>query len=176
VSKARRALIDTPELNLALMAFLVHYPWEFLQVPFFAGMATAPHWDAVKFCTTATLGDVVFTVIAFWGTALFVGSRSWIGQVRPGATAVFVAIGVGLTMASERLATGPLARWSYSELMPVLPILGVGLVPILQWLILPPAIVWLVRRQLAGAAVLSTRGGSCNGPPGRPLDPQQFRR
>jgi hypothetical protein len=32
--------------------------------------------------------------------------------------------------------------------MPTLPILGTGLIPAFQWLLLPPVIVWLVRRQL----------------------------
>ena len=48
----------------------------------------------------------------------------------------------------ERLATGPLERWAYAERMPVIPLLEVGLSPLLQWIVVPPLIVWLVRRQL----------------------------
>jgi len=32
--------------------------------------------------------------------------------------------------------------------MPVIPLLGVGLSPLLQWVVLPPIVVWFVRRQL----------------------------
>jgi hypothetical protein len=32
--------------------------------------------------------------------------------------------------------------------MPVVPLLEVGLSPLLQWIVLPPLIVWFVRRQL----------------------------
>jgi hypothetical protein len=146
------SVMDTPEANVALFAFLLHYPWEFLQVPFFADMTMAPHWDAVKFCTRATLGDVGITLVAFWGTAVAARSRDWIRHPRRTTTTAFVVIGMVITIVSERLATGPLGRWTYSELMPVVPVLGVGLVPVIQWLVLPLALVWLVRRQLAGAA------------------------
>ena len=50
----------------------------------------------------------------------------------------------------EALATGPLKRWTYDEAMPRLPILGIGLLPLLQWLLLPPLVVWIVRRQISG--------------------------
>jgi hypothetical protein len=144
--------METPEANVALFAFLVHYPWEFLQVPFFEGMATAPHWEAVRFCTRATAGDAGIALVAFWGAAALVGSRRWIRKPQRIATTTFIAIGIAVTIVFERLATGPLGRWDYSELMPVLPVLEVGMVPLAQWLILPWAILWLVRRQLAGAA------------------------
>jgi hypothetical protein len=39
-----------------------------------------------------------------------------------------------ITIVSERLATRSLGRWTYSELMPVVPVLGVGLVPVIRWL------------------------------------------
>ncbi len=28
-----RAILDQPELNIAIFAFLLNYPWEFLQIP-----------------------------------------------------------------------------------------------------------------------------------------------
>jgi hypothetical protein len=32
--------------------------------------------------------------------------------------------------------------------MPVVPGVGIGLSPLIQWLALPPLVIWLVRRQL----------------------------
>lgn len=37
-------------------------------------------------------------------------------------------------------------RWAYSDLMPIVPFLGIGVVPILQWLVLPPAVLYFLRR------------------------------
>jgi hypothetical protein len=34
--------------------------------------------------------------------------------------------------------------------MPMVPVLRVGLTPVLQWVIVPPLVVWFVKRQLAG--------------------------
>lgn len=143
-----RRVLEAPEANVAVFAFLLDYPWEFLQVPLFRGMAAAPHWEAVKFCTGATLGDAVIAVVAFWGVAAAAGTRRWI--LRPSAAQVagFVAIGLAITLALEWLATGPLGRWEYAEAMPVVPLIGVGLAPALQWILLPPLVAWFVRRQL----------------------------
>lgn len=141
-------VLDQPELNVALFAFLLNYPWEFLQVPFFEGMAAAPHWDAVRFCTRATLGDAVIALIAFWAVAAWTHSRGWILQPSTKQILGFVVVGLAITVAFEWLATEVLVRWAYAERMPTIPLLGTGILPLLQWIVLPPIIVWFVRRQL----------------------------
>lgn len=141
-------ILDLPELNVALFAFLLNYPWEFLQVPFFEAMAAAPHWDAVRFCTRATLGDAGIALIAFWAVAAWVRSRAWILEPNTKHVVGFVAVGLAITVAFEWLATEILGRWAYAERMPTLPLLGTGILPLAQWIILPPIIAWFVRRQL----------------------------
>lgn len=142
-------MLALPELNVALFAFLLNFVWEMLQVPFFAEMPRMPHWSAVLFCARATVGDAEIAVIAYWAVALLAApGRKWI--LRPSRRHVggFVAAGVGVTVVLEIVFTRVWHRWSYSELMPVVPVLDVGLSPIAQWMILPPLVVWLVRRQL----------------------------
>lgn len=139
-----------PETNVALFAFLLNYPWEFIQVPLFEGMAGAPHWEAVKGCTRAATGDALITLIAFWFVAAINGSRRWIVVESSRNLLVFVAIGVAITIGIESLAVRGrwIAQWTYAVSMPVVPVLGVGLAPLLQWIILPLAVAALVRRQL----------------------------
>ena len=50
--------------------------------------------------------------------------------------------------------------------MPVIPGIGVGLSPLLQWIILPLLLVWFVRRQLAGAQapIRDSKGTDFAGP------------
>lgn len=146
----RNRLLALPELNFALFAFLLNYVWEMLQIPFYAGVALMPHWDAVLFCTRATLGDAGIAVVAFWLVAgTTAAGRGW--ALRPGRQQViaFTAAGVGITLVLEIVFTRLWPRWTYSQMMPVLPVVDVGVVPILQWVVLPPLVVWLVRRQLA---------------------------
>jgi hypothetical protein len=144
-----RSILDVLELNVAIFALLLNFPWEFLQAPLFKDMASAPHWAAVKVCGLSTLGDALIALVAFWSVAATVRSRRWILRPTPRQVAGFVAVGLVITVLAERLGTGLLHRWAYAPAMPVIPVLGVGLSPILQWVALPLALVWFVRRQLS---------------------------
>lgn len=143
---------------MASFGFLLNYPWEMLQTPFFVGMAEMPHWHAVRECSWAALGDVGLLVAAFWLAATVERNRGWMTHPRPRSVAVFMAAGLVATVALEWLATTQWDRWQYAERMPTLPGLGTGLAPVLQWLVLPPLLIWLVRRQLLGAAALASAG------------------
>ena len=147
------ALTWTPEFNVALFAFLLNLPWELWQVPLFDWMAAAPHWEAVKTCSRAAAGDAVIAVVAYWSVALVVRHRGWVVVPTTSTVLGFTACGLAITVAIERLALGGfwLQDWSYSPLMPVVPGLGVGLTPLAQWLVLPPLLIWLVRRQLTSS-------------------------
>lgn len=140
--------------NLAFVAFLLHFVWEFLHVPLFADMPDMAHWDAVRFCARAALGDVVITLAAFWMVALVYQDRHWILAPPKAAIAGFIAVGVVITVALEWHATAIADRWQYGDLMPTLPVLGTGLSPLMQWILVPPLAVWIARRQILGQLAL----------------------
>jgi hypothetical protein len=148
------AITWLPEFNVAVFAFLLNYPWEFLQVPLFDGLKSAGHWQAVKGCSRAALGDAVIMLVVYWFVAAIAGSRHWILAPSGLQLALFVATGVSITALIEWLALSGLwiESWRYSSLMPVVPGIRVGLAPLLQWIVLPPLVVWFVRRQLAAAS------------------------
>lgn len=141
---------------MAFFGLLLNYPWEMLQAPFFAGVPEMGHWDAVRKCSWTTLGDAGLLVGAFWVAAAVQRTRAWMARPRPLAVAAFLAAGLLATIALEWLATNAWDRWQYAARMPTLPGLGTGLVPLLQWLVLPPLLIWIVRRQLHGAAALAS--------------------
>lgn len=144
-------LLHVPELPLAFFGFLLNFVWEMGAVPFYTQIGEARHWDVVWLCTQATLGDVVILLLAFWGAAMVAGTRAWVLAPRPLPFSVYLGIGLAVTVVFEHLATTILDRWAYAEAMPVLPLLGTGLMPLLQWLLLPPLALSLARRQLLGA-------------------------
>ncbi|MFU8818245.1 MAG: hypothetical protein ACNA74_00820 [Desulfurivibrio sp.] len=148
-------LTATPEFNVALFALLLNYPWEFFQAPFFKWMPEMPHWEAVLFCTRATLGDLLLALIAFWVVAALRRDRAWILTPTLPAVLAFILTGVVVTVGLEWYATQIGGRWEYAESMPLLPLLGTGLLPVAQWTILPPLLLWLARRQMAGQAALA---------------------
>jgi hypothetical protein len=135
-----------PAIRLALYALGVNFVWEMLQAPLFVGMLAMPRWDATALCLQAAAGDAAMIVIAF--AVVSIGTRERIWMMRPqygrlGAFAVLAALqGLGLEWVSVRLE-----RWTYGPLMPIEPVSGLGLAPILQWLILPLMLLWAVRRK-----------------------------
>jgi hypothetical protein len=62
---------------------------------------------------------------------------------------LFTAFGIGYTIFSEIKSVTIKDFWGYSDLMPVIPFIGVGVVPLIQWIVIPPLIVFFVRRQLS---------------------------
>jgi hypothetical protein len=148
---------DAPETWVALFSLLLNYPWEFLQVPLFAGLGELPHWEAVETCSLAAVGDAVIALVAFWVAAAIGRSRRWLMRPRPATWSAYLATGLAITVALEWSATALFDRWQYAAEMPTVPWLGTGLTPLLQWLLLPPLVVVLARGQLRGqrAAVTS---------------------
>ena len=147
-----RALARNPELNVVVFALLLNFPWEILQASLFAGMGEAPHAVAIKACSQATFGDAVIMLFAYWSVSVLARSRNWIRAPSGRQLSWLVAIGVVVTVVIEWLATRGhwIGSWTYGKEMPVLPGLGIGLSPLIQWLVLPLLVVYLVCRQTGG--------------------------
>ncbi len=141
--------LDLPEFNVMIFAFLLNFVWEFWQIGWFADVGVVPHLEGVKICTRATFGDVGIALVAFWAVSFSTSTRSWVSDPTRRNVMSFVFVGVVITILFEWMATSVLDRWAYAETMPTLPILGTGLLPLMQWIIIPPLILWFVRRQLS---------------------------
>ena len=83
-----------PELPLAGFGFLAHFVWEMLQVPWFIGMADAPHGSVVGLCLRATGGDVLILLASFWLSSIACGNRRWLleGVRKPAVILVVTAL------------------------------------------------------------------------------------
>jgi hypothetical protein len=147
-----RGVLNLPELQVAIFAFLLSFAWEVLQAPFFQGMTEARHGDAVRLCTLATLGDVAIMLVNFWIVAGVRSGRRWVFHPTAAQVAGFTGLGLASAVLIEILATQVWQRWSYSDAMPTIPVLEVGLVPLFMWAVPPPVLVWFVHRQLTGGA------------------------
>lgn len=151
MSNALNQITRSPEFNVAVFSFLLHFVWEYIQAPIYAGMIEMNHWDGIKLCTSATFGDVGFALTAFWVTSLTARSRQWIFDPSARQVLLFLGVGIALTISFEYYYTTISLRWTYSELMPRVPPFGTGLSPLLQWLVIPLLVVWFTRRQVLGA-------------------------
>lgn len=139
--------LNAPEVNISVFGFLLNFVWEIWQMPLFEGMKDLSHFEATLHCTQAALGDVVILLVAFWIIALIAKARRWIFHPKTTQFVGFIAIGIVITVGFEAMAIHVLNRWQYAAAMPTLPVVGIGIVPILQWLIIPPIIVSMIRRR-----------------------------
>ena len=128
-------LISLGTLYVAI-ASISHLVWESTQLPLYTVWRTGTvheNFVAVVHCTG---GDVLITISTLLIAVLIARLCGW----RPfGSRIIFAAIvlGVGYTIFSEWLNVEVRRSWSYSSAMPVLPWLGTGLAPVLQWIFVP---------------------------------------
>lgn len=153
------------EARLAAWGFLLNLGWEFAQTPLYADSGQGLGylaWTRVH----CTLGDVLILLGGFWLTALAFRDRRWfLGRRHRVAAVLFVATGLLYTAWSEWFNTSLRAAWAYGPEMPRL--FGLGLTPLLQWLLLPPILILLLqRRQRAAGRRPSTSKGDrpCTAP------------
>lgn len=156
-----KALLDSPVFNIAIFALLFSLPWEFGQMWLYAGSAQLSHLQGIRICMAATVGDAAIVLAAFGVIALSARSSAWVRAPTFRQVAGFVAIGLVVTIAIEIIATrsNGVFSWRYTSTMPLTPVFGVGLVPLLMWLVVPLVVLWFVRRQIAGSVNLLTVAG-----------------
>ena len=99
-------------------------------------------------CIQASGGDALILLVSFWIVTILMKSREWLLLLTPYRIGLFIVPGIIITVVFEAMATGTLNRWVYSDEMPIIPVIGTGLSPFLQWVILPPFVLWLVNRHL----------------------------
>ena len=143
-----------PVAAVAGFSFGAHFVWEFLHAPLYQGLAEGTHWDGIKCCLLATLGDVVIAVVAYGAGAAATRDAWWLGnsaesrreRQHPRGVIAYLAIGLVITVVVEMLSVDAWGRWAYGPSMPTL--LGIGVSPLLQWIVVPLLVLWLARRHL----------------------------
>lgn len=144
VDESLRAKPRTTTAVIAIFVTLgLHFTWEMLQAPMFAPFAGSV-WTGTIRCFQAALGDLLLASGAYVVTAFVFRRPMWLVQgerwLTPAAT--WIAVGLLGTVVFERWAIES-GRWRYGSDMPTL--LGIGLLPLLQWLIVPALTVIAVR-------------------------------
>ena len=136
-----------PWTTLAGFAVIVHFAWEMAQMPLYR-MDEPSGWRMVGGCTQATFGDAIITLLAYATAAVLTGRRLWLVAPRALELTTFFGVGIAMTVGLEWWNVSVLHSWSYSRDMPSAA--GIGLSPLVQWIVLPPLILWLTRRHLHG--------------------------
>ena len=137
-SARRPRLVAVQEaLRILVVAFLLNWIWEATHAAAYVE-STGPFLYRLRHCLPMAGTDAVWT-LALWAlvTALWWGAD---GQVRSGVALAALGSATAIVVEWAALAEG---RWTYNALMPIVPIVGVGLWPVAQMTILPVITVWL---------------------------------
>ena len=124
--------------------------WEIVQLPLYTIWRAGSPYDLAVAVAHCTGGDVLIAAVSLALAWLMVGRRQWPARRYGRVGAVAVVLGVAYTVFSERYNVGVRATWAYSDLMPMVPFLDVGLSPVAQWIVIPIAGFLWAGRAIAG--------------------------
>jgi hypothetical protein len=128
-------------LLIALFAYVINLAWEYLHFPLY--VHAMPH----IYCA----GIDALLVLALWSAGIALFGWGWERRMCSHEMGVIASLGILLAWAIELRALY-LGTWSYAPAMPVLPLLHVGMSPILQLAIVPIVCIWLSVRIAAARA------------------------
>lgn len=126
-----------------LVIALGNLVWEFAHMPLYTLWETGTAAEIAFAAVHCTIGDVLIAVSALVAALCLFGSERWPEQGARPVALVSIAFGIAYTAFSEWLNVEVRGTWAYRDLMPVIPILGVGVSPMLQWVVLPGLALWL---------------------------------
>ncbi len=118
--------------------------WEAAQLRLYS-LGPCSDWPASGYAVLhCTLGDGVLAFAAYAVAALMTRRPVWPMHRPVAGLASATAATVAFTVWSEWRGVCVIGAWAYGPDMPT--IRGIGVAPLLQWLALPPAALWVVRR------------------------------
>lgn len=135
-------------VGVAVASFGLNYLWEMMQMPAFITGAGQPFPDGIAFaakhCFLPTLGDVLVacgTLAVGW---IVYRQVDWIHRLSTRDVLIISFALVLIAFLVEVANVHILRRWGYGPLMPVVPILGVGALPLIQLALLTLVSFWIV--------------------------------
>ena len=134
-----------PEVLLLILAFPAETLWEFAQLPLYTIWYDSD-WGYILYAVAhCTLGDMLILLSIYIIVSSLNRNRHWFLSNPIPNTVLFTVLGLGYTIYSEIINTQN-GAWAYTESMPVIPVIGIGGAPFMQWVIIPPIIIGLMRR------------------------------
>lgn len=138
IEGARKVLLITS--LIALVSFVLNFIWEVMQMPFYVCDLT---WiDCLKACAVAGLGDVVMIVGIFIIVTFIFSKENQFIKITGRDYLLMALLGFLFAIIFEQFAEIT-NRWQYTELMPIFPILKIGMVPLIQLTLLTPVSVYI---------------------------------
>jgi hypothetical protein len=116
----------------------MHLIWECVQLPLYTIWWTASPSEIAFAILHCTAGDLAITTLSLVA-ALVAFGQGWPTSRNSFRNVMLatIVIGIAYTVYSEWTNVNVRGTWAYTVWMPRVPPLGTGLLPLLQWLIVP---------------------------------------
>jgi len=135
-----------PEVQLIMLALPLELLWEVAQFPLY-DVWHQNDWGYILYgLAHCTLGDLLILLVLFEAIAFLNRNRYWYADNVLFSGVLFTAFGVGYTIFSETMNVRVKGNWGYTDLMPIVPVVDIGGMPFLQWILVPPILLWLMRQ------------------------------
>ena len=132
----RSYVLSTAGLNLL---------WEVAHLPLYTLWLTGSTQEIMVAVLHCTAGDAVIAISALTLALVLRATADWPNQRYLPVSVFAVVFGLIYTIYSERINISS-GAWTYSDLMPIIPWLDVGLTPVLQWIVIPSFCFWKLRK------------------------------
>lgn len=117
-----------------VLAFVLNFSWELSHCPLYEGCGYDPPHAA--FLALASLADAIMAALLYLGLALVYQDGLWVQHLTLRRAFWLVILG-GAGAALTEVVHLAVGSWVYTARMPLIPGLGVGLSPVLQFAVLP---------------------------------------
>ncbi len=120
--------------TVIVFAFLVNFTWELIQLPLYKN----PVYDMehIAFCALASLADVLMVLLLYLALAFIFKNIFWMQHPKwPQVIFLIVIGGAGAVLSELRHLS--LGTWEYKYSMPLIPVINVGISPVIQFMVLP---------------------------------------
>jgi hypothetical protein len=120
-------------------SFLLHLLWENLQAPLYEGFTSFQQHFWI--CFNAIWGDLLFMLLIYVALAIVHRDPLWIADkstyAHPATWVISSLFGTLLAVSFELWAVYVDHRWQYTTEMPLIPVIRIGITPVLQMVIIP---------------------------------------
>lgn len=121
-------------LIVAVLAFLLNFAWELIQMPLYERSSFS--MDHVVFCALGSVADAIMVLLLYFGLAFIFNNPLWIEHLKWQRIVLAILIGgTGAILGEIRHLS--LGSWAYADSMPIIPVVNVGISPVLQFMTLP---------------------------------------
>lgn len=123
-----------------VMAFLLNFVWEVAQVPLYKGASF--NKKHITFCALASVADAIMVLLLYFSYGLIYKNPLWVQRLTLLRILILMMVG-GLGAIAAEIKYLSSGTWAYNTSMPLIPIAKVGLLPVLQFMLLPACIYYL---------------------------------